>query len=102
MLLNKEEQALYIFAGQRHKDYLSDFYHYNIGTDVLTELCRDSSTVQGPDPGFTQRATIDVDSKEIYVISGLVKELDSRHHPDGRTADVHRTLWVYSLSDGCW
>lgn len=41
---NQEEQALYIFAGQRHKDYLSDFYRYDIETDVLTELCRDSST----------------------------------------------------------
>ena len=36
---------MHIFAGQRHKDYLSDFYRYDIEKDSLTELCRDSSNI---------------------------------------------------------
>ena len=31
MLLNPNEQALYIFAGQRNKEYLNDFFVYDIG-----------------------------------------------------------------------
>ena len=31
MLLNPREDVLYIFAGQRSKEYLSDFYVYDIG-----------------------------------------------------------------------
>ena len=38
MLLNSRENMLYIFAGQRNKEYLSDFYVYDIG----------SSTAQAP------------------------------------------------------
>jgi hypothetical protein len=41
----QKEQALYIFAGQRQKDYLSDFYRYDIEKDELIELCRDSSNI---------------------------------------------------------
>ena len=59
MLYNKKSSKLYIFAGQRYKDYLSDFLTYDVENDVVDEICRDSSRVGGPDAGFTQRATFD-------------------------------------------
>ena len=55
----------------------------------------------GPDPGFTQRATLDPQSAEMFVLSGLVKEADSRA-ADSRIAEVQRRLWVYSLKDERW
>jgi len=33
MLFNQNENCLYIFSGQRLKEYLSDFYVYDIGID---------------------------------------------------------------------
>ena len=38
MLYNERERKLYIFAGQRLRDYLSDFYIYHIDTDCVTEV----------------------------------------------------------------
>lgn len=41
-----ERQArkqLYIYAGQRNKDYLSDFYLYDIASNTFKEICHDTS-----------------------------------------------------------
>lgn len=46
MLFNSLTRQLYIFAGQRNKDYLSDFYIYDIESDTVHEVSRDYS-VQG-------------------------------------------------------
>ena len=37
-------------------------------------MSKDASKNGGPDAGFTQRATIDLDMNEIYLLSGLVRE----------------------------
>ena len=58
-------------------------------------MSRDVSKNGGPDAGFTQRATIDLDQNEIYLLSGLVREkitsqetvknrCDRRRHCNGR------------------
>lgn len=43
MLFNERERALYYFAGQRLKEYNSDFYKFMLDTGELVELSRDSS-----------------------------------------------------------
>ena len=96
MLFNHRTNQLYIFAGQRQKDYLSDYYIYDIATDTVIEMSRDSSKNGGPDAGFTQRATIDVDLDEFYVFSGLMREKNST------TETVKNSLWVYNIRKDKW
>ncbi|KAJ3193739.1 Muskelin 1, intracellular mediator containing kelch motif [Entophlyctis luteolus] len=96
MLFNPITRELYIFAGQRNKDYLSDFYIYEIDTDIVHEVSRDYSKQGGPDAGFTQRATIDPEIGEFYVLSGLQKERNTTHE------SVKNSFWCYSIKRGKW
>ncbi|KAL1449313.1 hypothetical protein WDU94_000514 [Cyamophila willieti] len=73
-----ELRKLYIFAGQRNKEYLNDFISYNVDTHEIENIQESvkvkgdsSSSNQGlPASGFTRRATIDPVLNEIYVLSG--------------------------------
>lgn len=96
MLLNPLTRELYIFAGQRNKDYLSDFYIYELDTDTVHELTPDYSKQGGPDAGFTQRATIDKSLGEFYVLSGLMREKNSS------AETVKNTFWVYQINKNRW
>jgi N-acetylneuraminic acid mutarotase len=96
MLLNPHSKQLYIFAGQRNKDYLSDFYIYDIKSDVVVEVSRDYSVQGGPAAGFTQRATLDLELGEIYVLSGLMRE---KNNPSEL---VKNSFWVYSIVKSKW
>ncbi|KAJ3154115.1 Muskelin 1, intracellular mediator containing kelch motif [Geranomyces michiganensis] len=96
MLLNPATRELYIFAGQRNKDYLSDFYVYEIDTDTVHEVSRDYSKQGGPDAGFTQRATIDPDLGEFFVLSGLMREKNTTQET------VKNSFWVYSIRKDRW
>lgn len=64
---------MYIFAGQRNKEYLNDFFTYQVDSQVFEHIrlsdfgVKDSIHV--PAAGFTQRATIDPELGEIYVLS---------------------------------
>ena len=62
---------LYIFAGQRSKEYLNDFYSYNIDSGTV-HIVSDSTDKESCQAGFTQRATIDADLDEIHVLSVCV------------------------------
>lgn len=68
MLFHEKLRLLYIFAGQRHKDYLGDFFTYNVDTDEINVIC-DGEKSEVPATGFTQRATLDVNLNEIHVLS---------------------------------
>jgi hypothetical protein len=96
MLLNAKSRELYIFAGQRNKDFLSDFYVYEIETDTIHEISRDYSKQGGPDAGFTQRATIDPDLGEFYVLSGLQKEKNTTQET------VKNSFWSYNIRKARW
>lgn len=68
----KRLRKLYIFAGQRGKEDLSDFFTYEVDTNHIEHIfndfgAKDSNHV--PAAGFTQRATIDPELGEIYVLS---------------------------------
>lgn len=97
MLFNSKSRELYILAGQRHQEHLSDFYIYQLDTDSVIEVARDYSKVGGPEAGFTQRATIDVESSEIYLFSGLIRDKKS---PTAET--VKNAFWNYSMRTGKW
>lgn len=64
-------RQLFILAGQRNKEYLTDFFTYNIDSDTVTYISdgsgKDSASV--PAAGFTQKATIDPQLNEIHVLS---------------------------------
>ncbi|KAI9137613.1 Muskelin N-terminus-domain-containing protein [Paraphysoderma sedebokerense] len=96
MLYNSAERQLFIFAGQRNKDYLSDFYIYDIPSDTVSELSRDYSKLGGPEPGFTQRATIDTDLNELYVLSGLMRDKITTQET------VKNSFWVYKYDKDRW
>ncbi|PIL35929.1 hypothetical protein GSI_01589 [Ganoderma sinense ZZ0214-1] len=73
MVLDPRSQTLFIFAGQRDDRCLSDMYAFHIPTNTVTELFPSFTTVGGPNPCFTQRAVIDPEKQEIYVLGGLTR-----------------------------
>lgn len=93
MLFHEKLRLLYIFAGQRSKEYLSDFFTYNVDTDEIQVIC-DGVSVEVPPAGFTQRATIDPELNEIYVLSGSNK--------DKREENVKNALWAYDIMHNKW
>ncbi|XP_013418827.1 muskelin-like [Lingula anatina] len=97
MLLHPKSRLLYVFAGQRAKEYLTDFFTYNLDTGEII-LISDGTRKDGaqvPAAGFTQRATLDPELNEIHVLSGLSKDKDKRDN-------VRNSFWVYDISKGKW
>lgn len=94
MLFDETRRSLYVFAGERVKDYLSDLYRYDVLTDVITEIVQDASKDAGPDAGFTQRATMDEELQELYIFSGYLR--------NPGTTPVKNSLWVYSIRKNEW
>ncbi|GLV40092.1 muskelin [Carabus blaptoides fortunei] len=98
MLFHPLQRKLYIFAGQRNKEYLNDFITYQVDTKTVEQIYKKPETDPGnfPAPGFTQRATIDPDTDEIFVLSGLSKEKDKRDD------NVQNSVWVYKIKENKW
>ncbi|XP_076052997.1 muskelin 1 [Oratosquilla oratoria] len=98
MLFHSGTRQLYIFAGQRNKEYLTDYFTYNVDTDVVTYISdgtrKDAAAV--PAAGFTQKATIDPELNEIHVLSGLSKDKDKRDD------NVRNSFWVYNITQNKW
>ncbi|CAI9718917.1 muskelin-like isoform X1 [Octopus vulgaris] len=97
MLFHPKKRLLYIFAGQRSKEYLNDFFTYDVDShrvEVITDGTRKDSS-QIPAAGFTQRATIDPGLNEIHVLSGLSKDKDKRDN-------VKNSFWVYDIDKNRW
>jgi hypothetical protein len=62
----------------------------------VTEVSRDYTKQNGPDAGFTQRATIDPDLGEFYVLSGLMREKSTSQET------VKNSFWVYQMKKEKW
>ncbi|XP_059059021.1 muskelin [Achroia grisella] len=92
MLFHPVQRRLYIFAGQRNKEHLADLWWWDVGSGERRALCTPAA---GPPPaaGFTQRATLDPHTDQMFVLSGMSKEKDKR---------VYNTLWVFSLKRLTW
>ncbi|XP_063700226.1 muskelin [Culicoides brevitarsis] len=99
MLFHDKNRKLFIFGGQRGKEYMGDFITYDVDTQEVTNLISDNSNVDaknGPPSGLTQRATIDTDRNEIYVLTSLSKGKDRRGDMD------LNSLWMFSLNTLEW
>ncbi|XP_001607967.2 muskelin [Nasonia vitripennis] len=100
MLFHPGSRKLYMFAGQRGKEYLNDFFTYEVDTNKVEHISlselgnKDSNHI--PAAGFTQRATIDPELGEIYVLSGLSKDKDKRDE------NVQNSFWVYNIKNNRW
>ncbi|KAK7873640.1 hypothetical protein R5R35_009328 [Gryllus longicercus] len=98
MLFHPGCRKLFIFAGQRSKDYLNDFFTYTVDTHEIQQISegarREACNI--PAAGFTQRATIDPDLNEIYVLSGLSKDKEKRDD------NVQNSFWVYYIKQNKW
>ena len=75
MLFDPQTRSLLILAGQRYKDQLADFYRYAVDRQCVTHLNKNLQMVGGPEAGFTQRAVIDVENREIFVFSSLIRSI---------------------------
>lgn len=73
MLFDPQSRNLLILGGQRYKDQLSDFYKFSIDRNCVNQLWKNLQMVGGPDSGFTQRASIDPSTREMFVFSSLVR-----------------------------
>lgn len=64
-------RQLFILGGQRHKEFLTDFFTYNIDTDVVSFISDGTKKELGsiPSPGFTQKATIDIHLNTIHILA---------------------------------
>jgi hypothetical protein len=95
MLFDSSQRCLYVFAGQRVKDYLSDLFRYSVDKDIVAEITLNySKDAAGPDAGFTQRATMDEELQELYVLSGYMR--------NPNCDIVKNALWVYSIKNNEW
>lgn len=63
---------------------------------TVTDGTRRRDPAQIPAAGFTQRATIDHELNEIYILSGLSKDKDKRDD------NVKNSFWVYNIIDNKW
>lgn len=78
---------------------MNDFFTYNVDTGEVTTVTdgtRRRDPAQIPAAGFTQRATIDHELNEIYILSGLSKDKDKRDD------NVKNSFWVYNIVDNKW
>jgi len=90
------KNQLVIIAGQRNRDYLSDFLVYDIDTDMVEQVSMDMSQNQGPGPSFTLRANVDPLTEEIFVFSG--RELDYKLSENS----VQNSFWSYDMICKQW
>ncbi|XP_001951423.2 muskelin isoform X1 [Acyrthosiphon pisum] len=97
ILLHSKMRRIYIFGGQRQRwaQKCPEFLWYDIETGV-TQSMPMPSTVDKPPMGYTQRATIDMDHDEIYVLSSLSKDKDRREDK------VQNAFWVYFIKQNKW
>ncbi|KAI0949078.1 hypothetical protein AcW1_008781 [Taiwanofungus camphoratus] len=90
MLLEPTSRVLFIFAGKRGDEYMSDMYAFHIPSGTVTELYSNFTAGGGPAACFTQRAVIDPELKEIYVFCGL-----TRNRPGLTILETESSNWIY-------
>jgi hypothetical protein len=89
-------KLIWILAGQRNNQYLSDMWTYSPATGAVREVSKDYSISEGPEGGFTQRAAIDSTAREIYLFSGFVKKSKNKGE------QIKSAFWIYSIEQSSW
>ncbi|CAH1724481.1 muskelin [Aphis gossypii] len=97
ILLHSKLRRIYIFGGQRQRmvQRCPEFLWYDIETGI-TQSMPMPATVDKPPVGYTQRATIDTDNDEIYILSSLSKDKDRKEDK------VQNAFWVYFIKQNKW
>jgi hypothetical protein len=93
------KRVIWVLAGQRGVTYMADMWTYQLNNGVVREVSRDYSLAAGgtgPEGGFTQRAVIDSDAREIYLFSGYVRRSKNRGE------QVRSAFWVYHIERNDW
>ncbi|KDQ21710.1 hypothetical protein BOTBODRAFT_182978 [Botryobasidium botryosum FD-172 SS1] len=96
MILDPRTRQIYIFSGDRGQATLSDMYTFSLQTHEITQITSDYAQSGGPGPGFTQRATMDEELGEIYLLSGLTKDRQSA------AGAIRSSLWIMRLDKFRW
>lgn len=113
MLFDPHSRSLLILGGQRYKDQLSDFYKYSVDRGCVTQLWKNLQMVGGPESGFTQRASIDTATREMFVFSSLVRGTGTSSAPvavgvtppeiqNSDTPDDQCKFWCFDLLQDTW
>ncbi|KAJ9074574.1 hypothetical protein DSO57_1005025 [Entomophthora muscae] len=95
MVFDSATRQLYVLAGERNKDFLSDIFSYDIEKNTIG-IYRDYTHAGGPHPGFAQPATLDPERQEIYVMSGMTREKGAT------VSTVKNMVWVYNIEMDMW
>ncbi|KAG1589594.1 hypothetical protein G6F47_010306 [Rhizopus delemar] len=94
MVIDNLKRGLYIFAGQREKGQLSDLCYYSINEDKINDVAQNFFRNYGSDIGYTQRAVLDEERKELCVFTGYVCNKP--------TNVVKNLIWIYSIDKNHW
>ncbi|EPQ29377.1 uncharacterized protein PFL1_03132 [Pseudozyma flocculosa PF-1] len=90
-----QSRQIWILGGHRGASAtnLADMWTYNIATGAVREISTNTGQ-DGPESGFTQRATIDPAAREISLFVGLI----------GGRGDKKKTsaFWIYNITWGTW
>ena len=101
-------RSLLILAGQRHKDYLADYYRYDVENDAVWQAGKSIEAQGGPSAGFTQRAVIDPARKEVYLYSGLMRNASSGAGQSTAATEAsglqpsENFFWCWQLQSNRW
>ena len=87
-------RKLWILSGQRGDQYMTDMWHYDLATSRCQEAIRDHGS-ERPHAGFTPRAAIDSDAREMYYFTGLIKS----RNPNER---LRSSFWMHHLDKNTW
>lgn len=112
MLFDSQSRTLLILGGQRYKDQLADFYKFSTDRSAVTQLWKNLQMIGGPDSGFTQRATFDPLSREMFVFSSLIRngqpvvgvtpqENNNQEHLNAAVND-QCAFWCFDLDTDKW
>jgi len=96
-------RKLFIFGGQRSKEYLNDLFTIHVDTHEVNErsgVGKDHWII--PAAGFTQRATIDPDLNEIYVLSVSECYIITQVRTNSRKGISEHAMKAYMASDTVW
>ncbi|KAN0064601.1 hypothetical protein ACQY0O_002230 [Thecaphora frezii] len=90
-----QNRQIWILGGHRGASAtnLADMWTYNLATGAVREISKDTGQ-NGPESGFTRRATIDPTAREISLFVGLIGS-----RGDKKKASA---FWIYSIPWGTW
>lgn len=91
MIFHSKQKRLYVFAGTAKKEPLMGLWWWDVTTGECGIVATSRTKSAMPTATFTQRASFDPDTNEMFILAGMAK--DRR---------VFNTLWVFSFTRFTW